>query len=85
MLRAVGHLRTPKCSECSEHTAAHVVPQPIMAKKALFCVFVINMVFWPETVEKRLDLTSHMSYTDAEGRGSQSPTALSIRIAHIAR
>ena len=54
-------------------------------QKALFCVFVINMVFWPETVEKRLDLTSHMSYTDAEGRGSQSPTALSIHIAHIAR
>ena len=28
-----------------------------------------NSAFRQETVEKRLDLTSYMSYTDAEGRG----------------
>ena len=44
-----------------------------------------NSVFRQETVEERLDLTSYMSYMDAEGRGWLWPTALSIRIAHMAR
>ena len=34
------------------------------------CVtFPIIAPHWPETTEKRLNLTSYMSYNDAEGRG----------------
>ena len=72
-----------RCFSLYDQTA-HVVPQPIHAEKRFF-VFVRNRAFGPETVEKRLDLTSYMGYTYAEGRGSQSLTALIIRIAHIAR
>jgi hypothetical protein len=41
--------------------------------------------FRPGTAEKRVNLTSCMSYTDAEGRCSRWPTVLSIRIAYTAR
>ena len=37
------------------------------------------------TAGKRLDLTSYMSYNDAEGRGPGWPTAFSIISAYIAR
>ena len=40
---------------------------------------------WPETIEKRLDLTSYISYNDAENRRPWWPTAFSIILAHIAR
>ena len=40
---------------------------------------------WPETTEKRLELTGYMSYNDAEGRGPWWPMAYSIILAHIAR
>ena len=52
-------------------------------QKALFLCFRQKQVFWPEMVEKRLELTSYMSVTDAEGRESQLPTALSIHISHL--
>ena len=41
--------------------------------------------FWPKTAKGRLDLTSCMSYMDAEGRGLPFLTALIIHTAHIAR
>ena len=40
--------------------------------------------FRPETTEERLDLTSYMTYTDDEGRGSPCPTTLRIRTTHKA-
>ena len=48
------------------------------------CVtFPIITPLWPGTT--KLDLTSYMSYNDAEGRGPPWPTAFNIIIAHIAR
>ena len=44
-----------------------------------------NSTFRLETAEKRLGLTSYMSYNDAEGRGPWWPTAFSIILAHMAR
>jgi hypothetical protein len=35
--------------------------------------------------EERLGLTSYISYTDDEGRGSLCPTTLGVRTTHIAR
>jgi hypothetical protein len=77
------HVRL-RCFSLYDQTA-HVVPQPIHAEKRFLFLFSSETAFGPETVEKRLDLTSYMGYTYAEGRGSQSLTALIIRIAHIAR
>ena len=44
-----------------------------------------NSTFRLETPKKRLDLTSYMSYNDAEGRRPGWPTAFSIISAYIAR
>jgi hypothetical protein len=61
------------------------IPRLFLAESAVFAPHgPKNSAFRREMVEKRLDLTNHMSCTDAEGRGSRPPTALSIRITHIA-
>ena len=53
----------------------------VLAKGAVFRA----QRFRPKTAEEWLDLTSYMSYTDADGRGLPYRTALIIRTAHIAR
>ena len=73
----------------SYNSLGPAVPWPFLAKKCCFrSTRSENSTFRQETAEKRLDLTrdltSYMSYANAEGRGSRSPTAYSIHIAHIA-
>ena len=62
------------------------VSQPFLAEKHCFSDPVERKrLFRSEMAEERLDLTSYMSYTYGESRGSPYLTTISVRTTHICR